>query len=247
MRSHEVHSLEALLRWTHPQHGPIPPDEFVPLAERAGTMALLTNWVIRAAFRQLHEWSALGVELDLSINLSALDLLDPELEPSIMHHSRAFGVRPQRIMFEITESAVMRETRGVIATMERLRHHGFRFSIDDYGTGYSSLAQFKRLPVDEIKIDKSFVAELRPEADDAAIVRSTVELGHSLGVQVVAEGVETAEAWRVLLALGCDLAQGYLVSPPLPAAAVLPRLRSLNERLQAADSVTQQLEALRTA
>jgi EAL domain-containing protein (putative c-di-GMP-specific phosphodiesterase class I) len=155
-------------------------------------------------------------------------------------------VRPQRIVFEITESAVMRETRAVIATMERLRRHGFRFSIDDFGTGYSSLAQFKHLPVDEIKIDRSFVAELRPGADDAAIVRSTVELGHNLGVQVVAEGVETADAWRVLRELGCDLAQGYLVSPPLTTGEVLPRLRSLNERLLTADTATQQLEALRT-
>ena len=245
MRSHEVRSLEALLRWSHPQHGPISPGEFVPLAERAGTVALLTNWVIRTALRQMQEWRAQGFEPHVSINLSALDLLDPELERSIMHHSRSYGVRPPRIMFEITESAVMRETRAVIATMERLRRHGFRFSIDDFGTGYSSLAQFKHLPVDEIKIDRSFVAELRPGADDAAIVRSTVELGHNLGVQVVAEGVETAEAWRLLLALGCDLAQGYLVSPPLAAAEVLSRLRSLNERLRSADTATQQLEALR--
>ena len=247
MRSHKVRSLEALLRWNHPQHGPISPGEFVPLAERAGTVALLTNWVIRAALRQMREWSAVGFEPDVSINLSAIDLLDPELESSILHHTRTFGVRPNRIVFEITESAVMRETRTVIATMERLRRHGFRFSIDDFGTGYSSLAQFKHLPVDEIKIDKSFVAELRPDADEAAIVRSTVELGHNLGVQVVAEGVETAEAWRVLLELGCDLAQGYLVSPPLAVVEVLPRLRSLNEKLQTADTPTQQLKALRAA
>jgi len=246
VRSHEVRSLEALLRWTHPRHGPISPSEFVPLAERAGTVALLTNWVIRAALGQMQQWRTAGVELDVSINLSATDLLDPELEPSIVHHTRAFGVRPKRIVFEITESAVMRETRAVIATMERLRRHGFRFSVDDFGTGYSSLAQFKRLPVDEIKIDRSFVAELKPGADDAAIVRSTIELGHNLGVEVVAEGVETADAWRLLRELGCDLAQGYLISPPLLPADVLPRLRSMNERLLTADTATQQLEALRT-
>jgi diguanylate cyclase len=245
MRSHAVRSLEALVRWNHPQHGPIPPGEFVPLAERAGTIALLTNWVIKAALRQLQEWGDSGFEPDISINLSAVDLADPELEQSILHHARSYGIRPQRIVFEITESAVMRETGSVIVTMERLRKHGFRFSVDDFGTGYSSLAQFKQLPVDEIKIDKSFVMDLKPDSDDAVIVRSTIDLGHNLGVKVVAEGVETAEGWRQLLALGCDLAQGYLISPPLPAAEVIPLLRSLNDGLLAADTATQQLKVLR--
>jgi diguanylate cyclase (GGDEF)-like protein len=245
MRSHAVRSLEALVRWTHPQHGPIPPGEFVPLAERAGTVALLTNWVIRAALSQMQQWGEAGFEPDVSINLSAVDLADPELEQSILRHTRTFGVRPGRIVFEITESAVMRDTRSVITTMERLRKHGFRFSVDDFGTGYSSLAQFRNLPFDEIKIDKSFVMDLRPDSDDAAIVRSTIDLGHNLGVKVVAEGVETADGWRLLQALGCDLAQGYLISKPLPADEVVPRLKSLNDALLAADTATQQLKVLR--
>lgn len=245
MRSHAVRSLEALVRWHHPEHGPIAPSEFVPLAERAGTVALLTNWVIRAALRQMQQWSEIGFEPDISINLSAVDLADPELERSILQHTRTFGIRPQRIVFEITESAVMRETRSVIVAMERLRKHGFRFSVDDFGTGYSSLAQFKQLPVDEIKIDKSFVIDLKAGSDDEAIVRSTIDLGHNLGVKVVAEGVETAEGWRLLLALGCDMAQGYLISAPLPAADVVSRLKSLNDALLAADTATQQLQVLR--
>jgi diguanylate cyclase (GGDEF)-like protein len=245
MFSRAVRSLEALVRWKHPVHGSIPPSEFVPLAERAGTVALLTNWVIKAAFRQMQQWMEIGFEPDVSINLSAADLADRELEQSILHHTRTFGVRPDRIVFEITESAVMRDTRSVIVAMERLRKHGFRFSVDDFGTGYSSLAQFKHLPVDEIKIDKSFVMELRPDSDDAAIVRATIDLGHNLGVKVVAEGVETPEAWRLLVAMGCDLAQGYLISPPLPADEVVARLVSLNDALVAAETATQQLRVLR--
>jgi EAL domain-containing protein (putative c-di-GMP-specific phosphodiesterase class I) len=193
----------------------------------------------------MQQWSESGFEPDISINLSAVDLADPELEQSILRHTRTFGVRPGRIVFEITESAVMRETRSVIVTMERLRKHGFRFSVDDFGTGYSSLAQFRNLPFDEIKIDKSFVMDLRPDSDDAAIVRSTIDLGHNLGVKVVAEGVETADGWRLLQALGCDLAQGYLISKPLPADEVVPRLKLLNDALLAADTATQQLKVLR--
>lgn len=247
MSSHAVRSLEALVRWQHPQHGQISPGEFVPLAERAGNVALLTNWVIQAAMRQMQQWSASGFEPDVSINLSAADLADGELEQSILSHARVYRILPQRIVFEITESAVMREAHCVVGAMKRLRKHGFRFSVDDFGTGYSSLAQFKQLPVDEIKIDRSFIMDLEPDSDDAVIVRSTIDLGHNLGVQVVGEGVETAAAWRMLLALGCDLAQGYLISPPLPAVEVVPRLQSLNERLNAADTATQQLKALRIA
>lgn len=247
MYSRAVRSLETLVRWRHPVHGPIPPSEFVPLAESAGTVALLTNWVIKAALRQMQQWSETGFEPDVSINLSAADLEDRELEQSILHHTRTFGIRPDQIVFEITESAVMRDTRSVIVAMERLRKHGFRFSVDDFGTGYSSLAQFKHLPVDEIKIDKSFVMELRPDSDDAAIVRATIELGHNLGVKVVAEGVETPEAWRLLVAMGCDFAQGYLISRPLPADEVVSRLASLNDGLMAAETATQQLRVLRAS
>ena len=245
MASRAVRSLEALVRWDHPQHGRIAPSEFVPLAERAGTVSLLTNWVIKAALRQMQQWSRAGFEPDVSINLSAADLADRELEDSILLVARTFGISPQRIVFEITESAIMREVRSVIVAMERLSKHGFRFSVDDFGTGYSSLAQFKHLPVDEIKIDKSFVTELRADSDDAAIVKSTIDLGHNLGVKVVAEGVETAEGWRLLLTMGCDLAQGYLISRPLPAEEVIPRLASMNDGLLSAETATQQLRVLR--
>lgn len=246
MSSREVHSLEALVRWIHPQHGSVPPSEFVPLAERAGTVGLLTRWVVKAALRQMQQWAEeSGFQPSVSINISAADLADPQLERSILQSTRTFGVAPDRIVFEITESAVMRDQHRVIVAMERLRSHGFHFSVDDFGTGYSSLAQFKQLPVDEIKIDKSFVMELTADGDDAAIVRSTIDLGHNLGVKVVAEGVETADAWRLLLDMGCDMAQGYLISKPLPAANVMSFLHSMTEALAAAHTATQQLRILR--
>jgi EAL domain-containing protein (putative c-di-GMP-specific phosphodiesterase class I) len=247
MRSHTVRSLEALVRWDHPEHGRIRPDEFVPLAERTGNISVLTAWVLKKALWQLREWREEGFEPDVSVNLSAADMSDPDIADFVIKQLQAFGVAPQRLVLEVTESAVMRETNNAIATMERLQQHGVRFSVDDFGTGFSSLAQFKQLPVDEIKIDKSFVLGLQPQSDDAVIVRSTIDLGHNLGVKVVAEGVETAIAWRMLLDLGCDLAQGYLISRPVPAEEVVARVREINTNMVSAETATQQLRALRVA
>jgi diguanylate cyclase (GGDEF)-like protein len=245
MRSHEVRSLEALVRWNHPQHGLIPPNEFVPIAERTGNIALLTGWVLKTALGHMRDWLSKGFTPDVAVNLSSADLADPELADMVLTQLRAFSVAPQRLVLEVTEGAVMRETAQAIATMERLRGHGVRFSVDDFGTGHSSLAQFKQLPVDELKIDKSFVLQLKPDSDDAFIVRSTIDLGHNLGVKVVAEGVETPESWRLLLDLGCDLAQGYFISPPVPVEDILNRVRKINESLHKDDTATQQVRALR--
>jgi diguanylate cyclase len=245
MRSHAVHGIEALVRWNHPQHGFLLPDKFVPLAESTGNIALLTGWVLNQALADLRSWQDRGAELEVSVNLSATDLTDPEFSERVLSLLRMHEITPQRLVLEVTESAVMRETKSAVATMERLRHHGVRFSVDDFGTGFSSLAQLKQLPVDEIKIDKSFVLGLQPQSDDAVIVKSTIDLGHNLGVQVVAEGVETADSWRMLLQLGCDLAQGYLVSKPIAADQVFDSIRSINQSLENADSPTQQLRALR--
>ncbi len=241
----KVQSLEALVRWNHPRHGRIPPGEFVPLAERAGSIILLTSWVLKAAHEQMRAWRAQGIDLDVSINLSAADLSDPELPELVRGRLRGTGVHANQLVLEITESAVMRETARAVRMMEELRHDGVRFSIDDFGTGYSSLAQLKRLPVDEIKIDKSFVTDLNRHTDDAVIVRSTIELGHSLGVKVVAEGVETAESWELLREMGCDMAQGYFISAPLPASEIAGWVRSLNTKLESAETPTQQVRVLK--
>jgi diguanylate cyclase (GGDEF)-like protein len=245
MQTHQVVSLEALIRWRHPTHGSIAPAEFIPLAERTGNVIMLTSWVLKTAVRQMRDWQAIGFDPDISVNLSAADLLDPELPALVLGHLRRLDVPPGKLVLEITESAIMREIARAVRVMEELRHHGIRFSIDDFGTGYSSLAQFKRLPVDEIKIDKSFVLDLKRDSDDEVIVRSIVDLGHNFGVKVVAEGVETPESWDMLNRLGCDLAQGYLISRPVPGTEIVECVRKLNAGLERATTATQQVRVLR--
>jgi diguanylate cyclase (GGDEF)-like protein len=245
MATKQVRSLEALVRWNHPRHGAIPPSEFVPLAERAGSIILLTSWVLKSAQEQMEVWHKDGFDLDVSVNLSAADLGDPELPELVRKRLTGATSLASRLVLEITESAVMRETASAIRVMEELRHDGVRFSIDDFGTGYSSLAQLKRLPVDEIKIDKSFIIDLKRQTDDEVIVRSTIELGHSLGVKVVAEGVETADGWEMLRQMGCDLAQGYFISAPLPGAQIVNWVRALNSKLETAETPTQQVRILK--
>jgi EAL domain-containing protein (putative c-di-GMP-specific phosphodiesterase class I) len=245
--SHQVEGLEALVRWTHPTHGPISPGEFIPLAEQTGMITLLTRWVAKAVFSQMQDWQNAGFTPDVAINLSTADLRDAGISDLLLRGAQSCGIPPHKMILEITESAVMRETQRVVELMNYLRHFGFRFSIDDFGTGHSSLAQLKNLPVDEMKIDKSFVLDLKPDSDDAIIVRSIISLGHNLGVRVVAEGVETPETWRIIKQMGCHVAQGYLMSKPLPSWHVLERVRALNAAFESDTSVTQQLVALRIA
>jgi EAL domain-containing protein (putative c-di-GMP-specific phosphodiesterase class I) len=212
-----VHA-EALVRWRHPVHGNLSPDEFIPLAEQSGNINVITKWVLRKAIGDCGAWNAAGVELTVAVNLSALDLFDPELPTYISGLLSEVGLPPSKLVLEITESAVMKDPAYALRILRDLKSRGVTLAIDDYGTGYSSLAHLKRLPVDELKIDKSFVLNLRnASTDDIVIVRSTIELGHNMGLRVIAEGVETAEAWDILKSLGCDMAQGYFISRPLPA------------------------------
>jgi diguanylate cyclase (GGDEF)-like protein len=216
--SERVVHAEALVRWNHPQHGVMRPDEFIPLAEQSGKIGLITKWVIRKAIAQCAEWRREGLDLTVAVNLSALDLFDSELPTLISGLLSDAQLPSAKLMLEITESAVMRDAGYAQKVMNDLKRRGICLAIDDFGTGYSSLAHLKRLPVDELKIDKSFVLNLSESAsDDLVIVRSTIELGHNMGLVVIAEGVETAESWHVLKRLGCDMAQGYYMSAPLPA------------------------------
>ena len=219
LRTEEVLHVEALVRWNHPKHKRMAPDEFIPLAEQSGKIGLITKWVIRKAIAQCAAWRAQGIDLTVAVNLSALDLFDSELPTFISGLLTEAALPPARLLLEITESAVMKDAAYAQKILADLKRRGVCLAIDDFGTGYSSLAHLKRLPVDELKIDKSFVQSLAEHsADDVVIVRSTIELGHNMGLTVIAEGVETAESWQILRRLGCDMAQGYYVSRPLPAA-----------------------------
>jgi diguanylate cyclase (GGDEF)-like protein len=212
-----VVQAEALVRWQHPERGLIYPDEFVPLAEQSGNVRWLTEWMLATVIAQLRTWEDAGIDLSVSVNLSVLDLMDSGLAERLDRVLHEQHVPPGRLMLEITESAMMRDAPAALALMHRLKAMGICFSIDDFGAGYSSLSRLRRLPVDEIKIDKSFVMNLRADSEDAVIVRSAVELGHNMGLRVIAEGVETHESLAVLRHYQCDMAQGYLISRPLPA------------------------------
>ncbi len=213
-----VVGAEALVRWEHPQRGLLPPMRFIPFAERTGFIRMLTSWMIERCAHVLQQLHAAGKPLKLSVNLSTRDLLDQELSVKLQRLIEVEHIDPATLCLEITESAIMDDPPRALQTLERLHQMGFKLAIDDFGTGYSSLAYLKRLPVDELKIDQSFVLNMERDLDDAKIVRSTVDLAHNLGLSVVAEGVETAKAWKLLQALGCDEAQGYFVAKPMPEA-----------------------------
>jgi diguanylate cyclase (GGDEF)-like protein len=214
--SGRVVGAEALVRWQHPQRGLVPPMQFIPFAEQTGFIRNLSAWVLAASARAWREMADHGVRLRISVNLSTRDLLDQNLPQKIAALIADSQVEPHALCLEITESAIMDDPQRAQTTLEHLSAMGFKLSIDDFGTGYSSLAYLKRLPVNELKIDKSFVMAMESDLDDAKIVRSTIELAHNLGLSVVAEGVETAKAWRLLATLGCDEGQGYFMGRPIP-------------------------------
>jgi EAL domain-containing protein (putative c-di-GMP-specific phosphodiesterase class I) len=195
----------------------LPPDQFVPLAERTGLINELTRWVLAAGIGQCAAWQRQGLSTGLAVNLSARNLHDPELPETIADLLHQHGLPAASLKLELTESSIMADPDAALAVLQRLRSTGVRIAIDDFGTGYSSLAYLRRLPVDEIKIDKSFVLNMATNENDAVIVRSAIELAHALGLQVVAEGVEDAETWERLARLGCDAGQAYYVAHPMPA------------------------------
>jgi diguanylate cyclase (GGDEF)-like protein len=229
LRTGDVHGAEALVRWSHPVRGLIPPDEFIPLAQKTGVIVPLTFFVLNEALRQCRTWQLEGVDLCVGVNLSARNLLDVHLPDTVGELLGRWEVSPSLLELEITESTILADPIRAMHVLSRLGGMGVRLAIDDFGTGYSSLAYLKRLPVDELKIDKSFVQGMEDDENDAVIVRSTIDLGRNLGLRVVAEGVETATAWQQLLALGCDVAQGYYLSRPVPAAELAAWVRARRE------------------
>ena len=216
LRTRRIVGIEALARWSHPERGMINPTEFIPVAEQSGLIETLTMNLISRGLRERGEWGEFGSELTLSVNVSPRQLLDRRFPEDLAVVLARHGTPAHTLKLEITESSVVGDPNRLKEVLERLRAMGVKLSIDDFGTGYSSLAHLTRLSVDEIKIDRSFVIGMSTNPSDAQIVRSTVWLGHNLGLVVVAEGVETEEARDQLLAQGCDCAQGYFLSRPMP-------------------------------
>jgi diguanylate cyclase (GGDEF)-like protein len=224
-RTGEVGSVEALVRWRHPERGAIPPDEFIPVAERTGLIGPLTTRVLDLSLAALADWRRQGVDLRIAVNLSTRSLHDADLVHEVGRLLRRHDIPASRLTLEVTESSVMADPARATALLHKLRDLGVRLSVDDFGTGYSSLSYLKRLPVQEVKIDRSFVAGLHDLGGDIAIVRAIVDLGRHLGLEVVAEGVEDQEAWDQLATMGCDLVQGWHLGRPMPVGEFVPWLR----------------------
>src|SRR3954447_9301895 len=215
LRTGEAKGVEALARWTHPERGMLSPDEFIPLAERSNLLRPMTLYVLDTAMRQANAWRSKGLEVTVAVNLSMQNMLDLRLPNDLARLLTSWRLPAGSLELEITESTIMADHRRAQTILGRLSKMGVRLSIDDFGTGYSSLQYLQELPVDAIKIDKSFVMSMESDAGNATIVQSTVDLGHNLGLEVVAEGVESADVYNTLAELGCDYAQGYFLSKPL--------------------------------
>ncbi|MEP6694544.1 MAG: EAL domain-containing protein [Chloroflexota bacterium] len=217
LRTGAISSVEALVRWMHPKRGLVGPDEFIPLAERTGLIKRLTRTVLTEAIRQARAWELAGLRVPIAVNLSMRNIHDPQLPQTIAQLLQRWDARPELLRLEMTETVLAADPQRALQTMDSLRAMGVHIALDDFGIGYSSLAYLNRLPLDDIKIDKSFVIGMIDDESSATIVRATVDLGHGLGYGVVAEGVENHETRQRLTALGCDAIQGFLVARPMPA------------------------------
>ena len=220
-----VIGVESLVRWQHPERGMVSPGQFIPLAESSDLILPIGRWVLHTACLQLRAWADEGryADLSISVNVSARQFRQPDFVQQVRDELGSTGAAPQRLELELTESLVLEEMETTIAKMAELRTLGVRFSLDDFGTGYSSLQYLKRLPLDQLNIDQSFVRDITADANDAAIVNTIIAMGHALGLEVIAEGVETREQQAFLHAHGCGLYQGYFFARPLP----LPELQQL--------------------
>ena len=224
LKKWKVTHAEALVRWLHPTLGMVPPDNFIHIAEQTGQIKALTRWVFLTALKQSNQWKELGLELNIAVNISAENLKEPDFYEFICESMQHYNIVPQKITLEVTESSVVEDPESAIKILSEFKNKGIKISIDDYGTGYSSLAQLKQLPVHELKIDKSFIQRLEHDEDDQIIVRSTIDLAHNMGLHVVAEGIEDQFSLTWLATNDCELAQGYFISRPKPARELTPWL-----------------------
>lgn len=228
LRSGDICGAEALVRWQHAEYGWLSPDEFVPAAEEAGTIVHLTRYVLRQAISECRRWQDSGRSLQVSVNISARDLQDEYLPYYVLQLMKEHGLPPDRLTLEVTENSIMQNIHKAITVLECLRDIGVRISMDDFGTGYSSLAQIRKIPLHELKIDKSFVMTLLKDRQNAAIVRTTLQLAHNMNLEVVAEGVEDDDTLRYLSDAGCEQAQGYVLSRPVSSDDLLAWLSTRN-------------------
>ncbi len=226
----QIAHLEALIRWQHPEQGMVPPDAFISIAEQTGQIDALTLWVINEAARQYLEWQKQGLNLSIAVNISAENLKNPHFAEEMNNIWQNYQLPIDALSLEITESAVVADPASAIQMLCELKNQGIKLSIDDYGTGYSSLAQLKQMPVSELKIDRSFVDKVESDPDDQIIVRSTIRMAHDMGLSVVAEGIEDQQTLNWLEQNGCDLAQGYFISRPLPANELKEWLQKEEQR-----------------
>ena len=225
LRSGEVDTFEALVRWRHPRRGLMTPGEFIPLAEESGLIVSLGEWVLRTACQQFHACRDICPGKRLAVNVSARQFQQRDVAQTMLAIVRDVGLAPDLLELEITESLLMRNMETTLAVMRELSDHGVRFSIDDFGTGYSSLGYLKNLPIARVKIDRSFVSNIPRDTNDVAIVAAIISMAHDLGLQVIAEGVETREQVDLLRKRGCDAVQGHYYSVPLPASEMMLRFK----------------------
>ena len=236
MKSGQLVGLEALLRWNHPQLGLVSPLDFIPLAEETGLIIEIGRWVLRTACSDYQIWQKnQNITLILSVNLSIRQFQHPGLTQEIFQTIEETGINSENLELEITESWMMQDVQGAIAILDKLNKAGIKIAIDDFGTGYSSLGKLKYLPINTLKIDKSFIDDLVKEGADLAIIQCIIDLSKGLNLKVIAEGVETQEQLEKLQILGCDLGQGYWISPPIPSDEImtfLSRYQSLRNKIQ---------------
>ena len=228
LKTKRIIAVEALTRWNHSERGFIPPDEFIPMAEQSGLIRSMTYWVIKNAIKQAETWRNMGIDISISVNLSMQNLHDPDFALNLEALLKETEVLNKCFEFEVTESAIMNDPDYVVRVLNQIGALDVNIAIDDFGTGYSSLSQLKKLPVDTLKIDKSFVMDMAVDSDDEAIVHSIIDMAHTLGLNVIAEGVENGSVVKQLNDLSCDLIQGYYISRPLPARQITPLLKDLN-------------------
>ena len=230
VKTGKINAAEALVRWFHPTRGMVSPMRFIPIAEDTGLIIPLGDWILKEALRHIKMWDEMGLpKISIAVNLSAIQFQQEDLAGSIEKVLSESGVDPERLELELTESVVMQDARKADDMLSRLSRVGIKLAIDDFGTGYSSLSYLKRFAVDRLKIDQSFVRDMTHNYDDAEIAHAIINLGHTLGLEIVSEGVETNEQLELLKQQGCDIIQGYYISKPMPASDIPDFLRAEKE------------------